>query len=445
MSKFIKTRQLLEQGPLPGLERHDIAWSDAYKGKLEVIALGQGAVRTPLDISLAPVFLRYCNGDAQGADEQLHEIATKNLDSLASDHEGFITLAFALFVAQKFDILAALLGERYGFTHPLELAAGNPGPGQSRILWTIDDQKRHRFAFDPQAFKSDKTRTDILGFVWLMPLLTHYANSTDVETGKVIINTADMGSTPGLAYCDNRPDYFLIPDCIFVPSRGYAYHRSQAMEHPVPWERRRPVAMWRGATTGIPTRPGDWRSLERVRLCQMARSCSCPDFFDVGLSSVIQFPNPAIVDEIKSSGLMAPFIPALQWNEFKYLIDIDGNSSPWSNLFQRLLTGSTVLKVESSRGLQQWYYDSLKPWVNYVPISCSLTDLADKVAWLRRHDNVAQAIGEAGRQLAMTLSYERELDRAVPVITAALKYFKGDLSEVAPFGRVDGNGLPRPA
>ena len=42
----------------------------------------------------------------------------------------------------------------------------------------------------------------------------------------------------------------------------------------------------------------------------------------------------------------------------------------------------------------------LKPWVHYVPISFTGADLAEKVQWLKDHDDLAQQIAENGRNFA---------------------------------------------
>ena len=140
--------------------------------------------------------------------------------------------------------------------------------------------------------------------------------------------------------------------------------------------------------------------------------------------------------QIHNLGLTADFIHWREWNKYKYHISIDGNSSPWSNLFQQLLKGSPVLKVESSRGLVQWYYDQLHPWHNYVPVAPDMSDLVDKVKWLRRNDETAKAIGRRGQQLVEQLSYDRELDRSAPVISSAIRYFAGRTDAAGPYGRV---------
>jgi hypothetical protein len=83
----------------------------------------------------------------------------------------------------------------------------------------------------------------------------------------------------------------------------------------------------------------------------------------------------------------------------------------------------------------QWYYNYLRPWQNYVPIAPDMSDLIDKVKWLRRNDRFAQEIGRRGLELAELLSYERELNQSVSVISAAFRYFNGQPGEIGPYGR----------
>jgi Glycosyl transferase family 90 len=156
---------------------------------------------------------------------------------------------------------------------------------------------------------------------------------------------------------------------------------------------------------------------------------------DAGISAVVQFGDDEVVREVKQSGLMRDPVPWQEWNRYKYQIDIDGNTNAWSGFFQRLLTGSPVLKIESPRGLVQWFYDELRPWHNYVPVAPDISDLVEKVNWLNRNDAVAEAIGHRGLALASRVSYAREMTRSVPVLSAAFRYFSGRTYAAGPYGR----------
>ncbi|HUB10659.1 MAG TPA: glycosyl transferase family 90 [Acetobacteraceae bacterium] len=422
-------RRVSDGGRIP------IVWSAGKREELRRVARGELTTAAPVDRLLAPLLLMCADGRSFEAEVAILDLVRQNLAECERGSESFISLLFATFVLQRFDVLAGLLRQRYGFARPLELAARRDGPGLGRVRWEILPDGIHRFTFDAKAFENDNTRIEILAFQWAFPVYANYAAQPQQETGGVIINQQDIGQTPGLAWCDNRPDYFLVPDCIFVPTKGYAYAREVLRANAMPWQERKPVAFWRGATTGIPAVPGDWRTLERIRLCELARRHAQTGLIDAGISSVIQFADPAVAREIQEAGLMLGPVPWQQWGQYKYLIDIDGNSSPWSNLFQRLLTGSVVLKVESSRALQQWFYDELVPWGNYVPIAPDLSDLMDKIGWLARNDGAAQRIGQGGLALAERLTYEREIARSARVVAAAFRYLNGKPEGVGPYGR----------
>jgi hypothetical protein len=111
-------------------------------------------------------------------------------------------------------------------------------------------------------------------------------------------------------------------------------------------------------------------------------------------------PDRESEDEVRASGFVRDRVPVIEHNRYKYQIDIDGNTNSWPGLFQKLLTGSPVLKVTSASGHRQWYYDRLRPWVNFVPVASDMSDLIEKVRWLQAHDDAARAIGDHGRTLA---------------------------------------------
>jgi hypothetical protein len=422
-------------GGAPEHERIPVVWSERRLQELRAVASGAAPSRVPVDSALAITLLQCAEGRFAEAERSIVDVLEQNLDAWRHDGEIFISFLNALFVVQRFDLLATLLRVRFEFARELEIIALRDGPGLGRVRWEILPSGTHLFTFDAKAFENDNTRVEILAFQWAFPIYANYARLPDQETGSIIINQQDIGGTPGLAWCDNRPDYFLVPDCIFVPSRGYSYARQIYRENSLAWENRSAAALWRGATTGIPAAPGDWRSLERIRLCELGRRYAPTGLIDTGISSIIQFHDPAVVQEIRGSGLLRDPIPWQDWGRYKYQIDIDGNSSPWSNLFQRLLTGSPVLKVQSSRGLQQWFYDELVPWRNFVPIASDMSDLMDKIGWLSRNDTIAQRIGQGGLALAEHLTYEREITRSAAVVSSAFRRFSGGTGLVGPFGR----------
>lgn len=231
--------------------------------------------------------------------------------------------------------------------------------------------------------------------------------------GCVVMNLGDAGHTPGgLAFCAATPDFTLVPDPEFLQSDGYSAAKQRLTDNSVPWEERIPIAIFRGGMTGR-TVMKDWRSIQRIRLCEIAAD---EPTIDAGITDFIHLTDPKDQADIRATGLMRERIPHEDFQKWRYQIDIDGYTNSWSGLFRKLLTGSPVLKVASPYGFRQWYYRSLQPWENYVPVSAAMDDLVEKVRWLIKHDNVARDIGRRGQALAGALAVDMEVRLVLPDI-----------------------------
>ena len=78
--------------------------------------------------------------------------------------------------------------------------------------------------------------------------------------------------------------------------------------------------------------------------------------------------------------------------KFKYQISIDGITAAWQRVPWILLSGSVLLFVESNT--EEWFYRDIHPWVHYVPVKNDLSDLFEKIDWLRANDKEAQEIAK---------------------------------------------------
>jgi hypothetical protein len=210
-----------------------------------------------------------------------------------------------------------------------------------------------------------------------------------------------------------------IPDDFFLESQAYYQFRQQVEQQWLQWYERRPIAFWRGASTGSVLTKENWRNNRRVRLCQIAKDYNDEQFIDAKITKLIQIKDREVKQFIQNANLVDSYISSIEFIKYKYVIDIDGNSNSWPGLFTKLLTGSCVLKVESP--WKQWYYSSLKPWVNYVPIKNDLSDLIDKIKWCRENDDQARVIAENGRKLALSMTMETEIPKAYQTILEVLR------------------------
>jgi hypothetical protein len=266
---------------------------------------------------------------------------------------------------------------------------------------------------------------DVLVKHWVqaLPLFVNFARLEQPKPARAWLNTGDMGSVPGLAYCDFRDDFLLLPDPIFMMTEAYADAKRVFVTDPIPWDSRASIAFWRGQSTGwmnvLGTKVRGWEEVPRIILCRIARSAAGRSLLDARLTGLVQIEAEADRDAIGQEGLLGEFVPWPKFQEYKYQIDIDGNTNAWAGLFIKLCSGSPVLKVKSSYGFRQWYYDRLRPWDNFVPVEADMSDLLEKILWLQQHDESARQIGERARQLAISMSEEAELERAIPTLRRA--------------------------
>ena len=269
-------------------------------------------------------------------------------------------------------------------------------------------------------------------------LFDAFMRSASFIDGQVTLNLGDGGGLPGLSFCAHQPGFFLIPDAHYLGSSQYLRTRQELNAAPVKWANRRPLAFWRGSTTGQPADIAlGWHGLPRIRLCEISKKR--PDLIDAGVTSVHAHWGDIALQYIQSQQLLRPPVSRATFQQYKYQIDIDGYSSAWDALFMRLWTGSPVLKVTSERGWRQWYYRRMQPWVNFVPIAADMSDLIEKIEWLHDHDDVAERIGSAGRDLAISMTDEKEIERSASVVATAIRAASDGclVEKVIPFCRVD--------
>ncbi|MGU3493027.1 glycosyl transferase family 90 [Xanthobacteraceae bacterium A53D] len=224
---------------------------------------------------------------------------------------------------------------------------------------------------------------------------------------------ADHCSRPGvLTFCSNHPDAILIPDRAFMTPRVYAPYR--AVAHSVPWEQREDVVRWRGAPSGQGEIAHSWMDptnpllRQRVRMCLALKDMPGVDVAFAGRADLAPY------------GISRERIGPLEWAKVRYAMDVDGFSAAWMNFFSRLLLGCCVLKIASPYGFRQWFYDSLVPWIHYVPVKADLSDLADKIAWCREHPDTCRQIAADGQAFALSRTVESETQLVLGRIAAAL-------------------------
>lgn len=279
--------------------------------------------------------------------------------------------------------------------------------------------RRVTFRFDTKLLLSHDPNGGFvfLAKAWVLPLLMSLVDTAAPrQPVSFIYEIGDTATLSSVAACSNHPNACLIVDYDFVGSQAYRGVREALGRDEVPWSRRIPQVFWRGSTTGrrLHTAPGpdeadDFSWLQRLSLCRAAMQPGIADRCDIGVTSIVQIAEPHLIARIEAAGFRRDPISRTGFAQYKYVVDIDGNSNAFSGLFCSLLGGSCVLKVGSVGPYRQWYYDDLVPWLNYVPVRADLSDLAEIIDWVRTHDAQVAEIAAWGRQLASSITLEQGL------------------------------------
>ncbi len=251
-------------------------------------------------------------------------------------------------------------------------------------------------------------------FIGILPMLMH-SQKFRRRDGGLQVGMLDNNNGGEACFCTNEPGRTLLPDPLFIESGGYQTLRVSFAVTPA-FSKREPRAMWRGSTTG--RRTTTWRTLPRAILCEIG--AQNPTLFDCGITNVVQCLSPEEANEITHSDLVKAEVRSKEFARYRFHIDIDGNSNSWPGLFTKLLSGGAVFKVTSASGYRQWYYDRLKPWFHYIPVSSQMEDLVDKVSWAAKNLERAERIGQCGKALAENMTLSNEMDFALCQIETAL-------------------------
>ena len=328
----------------------------------------------------------------------------------------------ALFCSGQLADVGALLGEGEELSTPALSLTSDLPVDISLVRCTMDRNGKWRFEF-PEIWASSgdafpAARMVVRHFLAVLPLFAAYAQAGRIP-GSVMLNLGDEAHARGLAFCAQTSDVLLLPDPYFMRSRGYHDLRISLARADVPYSSRKSVALWRGNPTGY-RGPAGLLGLGRVRLCMLGQQPENRPYMDVGLTGTAQLASQAEIATMTRHGLFADFVAPERLVEWKFHIDIDGNTNSWPGLFQKLLSGGVVLKVASARSWRQWYYDRLEPFVNLMPVASDLSDLNAKIKYLAYNESIGSEIAQNCKKLVQSISYDEEVYRALGTIEDAV-------------------------
>jgi hypothetical protein len=273
---------------------------------------------------------------------------------------------------------------------------------QWRLLLGWDAPHALRLRWNGARLEREGPRSSHERALWLAWAIELVARAVNLPPLDLLVTFGDrldrdLRHAPVLSACRraNVTGQVLVPDFEFLRGHGALEREVDAAARRSPWEEKTPVAFWRGVTTGGRFEDEAFRKAPRARL--VLTSLAEPDLVDARFTALKQGAeqNPELRDPRYRGSVVSP----AESLRFRYLVDVDGNSSSWSRMLWLLRSNSAVLKQTSP--FLQWYYPWLVPGRHFVPLEPDLDDLPSVVRSLRDRDVEAHAIADAGRAFAL--------------------------------------------
>jgi hypothetical protein len=272
---------------------------------------------------------------------------------------------------------------------------------QWQLLLAWDSAHALRLRWDGAVVSSEGPRVSHERALWLAWAVELAARACRLPEFDLLVSFGDrldqdMEHAPVASFCrrDSTTGQVLVPDFEFLRGHHALERRIDRASERYGWSEKLQIAFWRGVTTGGRFDGPDFREIPRARL--VLASLERPDVIDARFTALKQGAenNPLLREPRFSSAAVSP-PDSLR---FRYLVDVDGNSSSWARMVWLLRSNSAVLKQRSP--FRQWYYPWLKPGLHFVELAPDLADLTEVVLSLRARDEEAQAVALAGATFA---------------------------------------------
>jgi len=200
-------------------------------------------------------------------------------------------------------------------------------------------------------------------------------------------------------YLISIPDRFTLAEwwklCYIIRKANELY----------PWEEKTKTAFWRGqsndfARFGTPPETFEetaklYSDQPRFRLCTLA--AAHPETIDAGFNGAGFCATPHLIELIKP--YCRKGVGQADHLTHAYLPVVDGFTSTYPGYVWRLLSNSVAFKQDSPDS--QWFYDALKPYVHYVPISYDMNDLLAQIEWAKQHEEECCQISENAQRFVL--------------------------------------------
>jgi hypothetical protein len=187
------------------------------------------------------------------------------------------------------------------------------------------------------------------------------------------------------------------PRLVYMPLDDESFEKGVlSIVSPVPWEKKKPIAYWRGGPTG--------KAFPSIRTSLVLKTIN-PNIdakLTRGNDYFLTRAYPGrLIDLYDEDTYWSERVPAQAYADYKYLFIVDGNCIASAHQWT-FGSGSVPIMITHPNN-EFWFKKYLKPMETYVPIDYTLCDLEEKIQWLIDNDDKAKQIAENAVHFAKTI------------------------------------------
>jgi len=202
-------------------------------------------------------------------------------------------------------------------------------------------------------------------------ILQKFSNKKSVIIGTLSQKTEDLNYK--YLYLPLDDDFFQFGTSHFFPPEKLTI-----------WEKRKPIAFWRGSCSGGGMESARCRTVGKLIDYEHADvKCLSRYGWDHGKN----IPDNYFGNEVHYT----------EYEKYKFVLIIDGNVIASSHMWSFAIGAVPILISNGTC----WFSKFLKPYENYIPINYDLSNLKETIDWLLKNDDKAKQIAENALRFSM--------------------------------------------
>lgn len=202
------------------------------------------------------------------------------------------------------------------------------------------------------------------------------------EPGEVPILSTSQPWVACFGAHNGDPSAFLLPDAHYLTRNSYAEMFADVDRWRTPWKDKQKRAVFaagdHGESRNLFVPPKDRSVYPRRVFARVVES-----------------------ERLNADVFLGKIFSPQQQSQYRLIADVDGFARTWDAWAWKMMSGSTVLAVESP--WVSFFSEQFLPWLHYIPVANDCSDLAAKLRWCENNDEACEAIARRARTRAQAV------------------------------------------